>query len=121
MVFVDKCARYRWICGMKTKDQMINVVRSWYSDIADLQTMHKLVVVMSNNAGENKWREIQDFFESKGIQNHFSTSCEHTQNGPAESTINQSPEQSWQSQEEDFGSMADASNVTFKTQIERFI
>jgi hypothetical protein len=69
---------------MKTKDQMINVVKKWYSD---LRTMHRLVVVVSDNAGENRSQEIKEFFESKGIRNHFSTAREQWQNGPAESTI----------------------------------
>jgi hypothetical protein len=72
---------------MKTKDQMINVVKRWYSDIADLRTKHRLEVVVSDNAGENKSQEVKEFFESKGIRNHFSTPREQWQNGP-ESTIN---------------------------------
>jgi hypothetical protein len=88
VVFVDKCTGYRWIYGMKTKDQMINVVKRWYSDIADLRTKHRLVVVVRDNAGENKSQEVKEFFESKGIRNHFSTAREQWQNGPAESTIN---------------------------------
>jgi hypothetical protein len=75
-VFVDKCTGYRRIYGMKTKDQMINVVKRWYSDIADLRTKHRLVVVVRDNAGENKSQEVKEFFESKGIRNHFSTASE---------------------------------------------
>jgi hypothetical protein len=88
VVFVEKCTGYRWICGMKTKDQMINGVKRWYSDIADLRTKHRLVVVVRNNAGGNKSQEVKEFFESKGIWNDFSTAREQWQNGPAESTIN---------------------------------
>jgi hypothetical protein len=73
---------------MKTKDQMINVVKRWYSDIADLRAKHRLVVVVSNNAGENKSQEVKEVFESKGIQNDFSTPREQWQNVAAESTIN---------------------------------
>ena len=88
VVFVDKCTGYRWIYGMKTKDQMINVVRRWYNNIADLRTKHRLVVIVRDNAGENKSQGVKEFFESKGIQNHFSTAREQGQNGPAEATIN---------------------------------
>ncbi len=75
---------------MKTKDQMINVVKRWYSDIADLRTKHRLVVVVHNNhdASENKSQEVKEFLESKGIRNHFSTAREQWQNRPAESTNN---------------------------------
>jgi transposase InsO family protein len=73
---------------MKTKDQIINVVKRLYIDIADLRAMDRLVVVVRDNASENKSQEIKEFFESKGIRNHFSAPREQWQNGPAESTIN---------------------------------
>ena len=73
---------------MKTKDEMISVVKRWYSDIADLRAKHKLVVFVRDNAGENKSKDIKEFFESVGVRNHFSTAHEQWQNGPAESTIN---------------------------------
>jgi hypothetical protein len=90
VVFVGKCTGYRWIYGMKTKDQMINVMKKWFRDIADLRVlvMHRLAVIMRDNAGENKSQEIKEFFESKGIRSHFSTSREQWQEGPAESTFN---------------------------------
>ena len=37
---------------MKDKDQVINVVKKWYSYIADLQAMHRSVVVVRDHAGE---------------------------------------------------------------------
>ncbi len=61
---------------MKTKDQMINVVNRWYSDIADLRTKHRLLVVVRDNTGEKKSQEVMEFFESRGIWNHFSTARE---------------------------------------------
>ncbi len=73
---------------MKTKDQMINVVMRWYTDIADLRAKHRLVVVVSDNAGENKSQEVKELFESKRIRNHFSIPREQWQNGTAESTMN---------------------------------
>ena len=36
-------------------------VKSVYSDIADLRQKHKLVVIVRDNAGENKSHEIIDF------------------------------------------------------------
>jgi hypothetical protein len=48
--------------------------------------MHE--AVMCDNAGENRSEEILDFFKSKGIRNHFSTSRDKWQNRPAEVTIN---------------------------------
>ena len=88
VVFVDCNSGYRWLYGMKLKSEMLNVVKKWYSDIADLRLKHKLVVVMRDNAGENKSQAIIDFFESVGVKNYFSTSHEQWQNGLAEAAIN---------------------------------
>jgi hypothetical protein len=48
--------------GMKTNDEMIQVVKQWYSYIANLLAKHKLVVFVRDNARENKSRDIKDFF-----------------------------------------------------------
>jgi hypothetical protein len=42
---------------------------------------------MRDNAGENKSKEIKDFFYSEGVRNHFSISHEQWQNGLAEAAI----------------------------------
>ena len=52
IVFVDAATGYRWLYGMKTKDNAIKALRTWYADIADLRTKHKLVVLMRDNASE---------------------------------------------------------------------
>ncbi len=36
IVFVDAATGFRWIHGMKTKDDAIEVLQTWYTDIADL-------------------------------------------------------------------------------------
>ena len=56
----------------EVKDDILDVVKKWYSDVAELRQLHELVVVMRDNAKKNKSREIKDFFESKGV---------HTNNG----------------------------------------
>ena len=73
---------------MKTRDKMLQVVKRWYGDIADSCQKDTLVVVMRDNAGENKSKEIMEFFHSVGVRNHFSTSHEQWQNGLAEAAIN---------------------------------
>jgi hypothetical protein len=50
VLFADYQTGYRWLYGMKTKDETIDIVKQWYNDIAK----HKLVVFTSDNAGENK-------------------------------------------------------------------
>jgi len=88
VVIVDCHTGYRWLYGMKTRDEMLQVVKRWYGDIADLRQKHTLVVAMRDNAGENKSKEIMEFFDSVGVRNHFSTSHEQWQNGLAEAAIN---------------------------------
>jgi hypothetical protein len=88
VVLVDNQTGYWWVYGMKTKDEMIKVVKQWYSDIANLLAKHKLVVFVRDNAGEHKSRDIKEFFESVGVRNHFSSAHEQWQNGPAAASIN---------------------------------
>jgi hypothetical protein len=88
IVFVDAATGYQWIYGLKSKDDAIKALRKWYSDIADLRTKHKLVVLMLDNASEYKSEEMMQFLESRGIRSHFSTPTEQWQIGAAESTIN---------------------------------
>jgi hypothetical protein len=81
LVFIDAATGYRWIYGLKTKDEALNVVKKWYANITDLRAKHKLIVLMRDNVGEQ-------FLDSKGVQSHFSTPKEQWQNGSAEATIN---------------------------------
>jgi hypothetical protein len=41
-----------------------------------LRQKHTLVVVMRDNAGENKSKEFMEYFDSVGVRNHFSTAHE---------------------------------------------
>ncbi len=52
---------------MKLKREMLKVVKKWYSDIAVLKQKHKLLVVLRDNAGENKFQVIvaSDFAHSQ--------------------------------------------------------
>jgi hypothetical protein len=88
VVLVDNQTGYQCVYGMKTRDEMITVVKQWYSDIADLRAKHKLVVFVRDNAGENKSKDIKGFFESVGVRNHFSSAHEQWQKGPAGASIN---------------------------------
>ena len=57
VVMVDCHTGYRWLYGMKTRDEMLQVVKRWYGlyygdhDIAELRQKHTLVVVMRDKAG----------------------------------------------------------------------
>ena len=88
VVLIDCNSGYRWIYCMKLKSDMLKAVKKWYSDIAALQHKHLLLVVMRDNAGENKSQEVVDFFESMGVKNYYSTAHEQWQNGLPEAAIN---------------------------------
>ncbi len=77
---------YRWIYGLKTKDEALNVVKRWYAFIADFRAKRKLVVLMRDNAYKYKSEEIMQFLDSKGVQKHFSTPKEQWQIGSAEAS-----------------------------------
>ncbi len=63
LIITDDCTGYRWLYGLKTKDDVLKAVKKWYSDIADLRETHTLLVVMRDNAGRNKFKEIVAFLE----------------------------------------------------------
>ena len=88
LVITDDCTGYRWLYGLKTKDDILRAVKKWYSDIAVLRETHTLLVVLRDNAGENKSKEIIEFFESMGVENRYATPYEQWQDGQAESSIN---------------------------------
>ena len=71
-----------------TLNIVLQVVKRWYSDIADLRQKNTLVVVMRNNSGENKSKEIMDYFDYVRVRKQFSTAHEQWQNGLPEAAIN---------------------------------
>ncbi len=71
---------------MKTKDEMINVVKQWYSYLADLSQKYQVVGFM-RKCRRNQSKEIAEFLNSHGIRSHFSESYEQWQNNSAEITI----------------------------------
>ncbi len=61
---MDRHSGYRWLYGVKAKEDMLKVIRKGYSNIANIRQKHNpviLVVVMRDNAGENKPHEIMEF------------------------------------------------------------
>ncbi len=70
---------------------MLEVIKKWYADIADLRQSswqtYQVVCVMRENAGENRSKDVFEFLNSHGIRSHFSEAYEQWQNGSAESSI----------------------------------
>ena len=78
IIFVDAATGYRWIYGMETKDDAIKALRTWYADIADLRTKHKLVVLMRDNASEYKSEEKMQFLKIKKLLTRSVSGCRRT-------------------------------------------
>ena len=87
IVFIDDASSYRWLYGVRSKDQAYEVVKRWYSDIADIRTKYPLIELCRDNAGENTSDRIKEFIESVGAKNYWSTSYEPWQNGAAEGSV----------------------------------
>jgi hypothetical protein len=43
VVITNDCTGYRWLYGKKTKDEIFKILRRWYSDIAALRNIHKII------------------------------------------------------------------------------
>jgi hypothetical protein len=54
LIITDDCTGYRWLYGLKTKDDILKAIKKWHSDIAELRETHTVIMVMRDNAGENK-------------------------------------------------------------------
>jgi hypothetical protein len=51
-VLTDDCSECRWAYGLKTKEELLDAVKQWYAEIADLLEKYQLLVVMRDFAGE---------------------------------------------------------------------
>ncbi len=54
-VLIDDCSEYQWAYGLKTKNKLIDVVKQWYAEIADLRETYQLLVVMRESAARLCW------------------------------------------------------------------
>jgi hypothetical protein len=68
-----------------TKDEVKLASERWMAEIAELREKYPLfLVVMRDNAGENKSKELADYFTSRRVENYYSTAYEPWQDGLAE-------------------------------------
>jgi hypothetical protein len=86
-VFTDDCTEHRRTNGLRIKDELIDVFKQWYAEIADLRGKYQLRVDMRDFAGENMSQEIQENFTEKGVKSFFATPHEPWQDGLAEAGI----------------------------------
>lgn len=87
LVITDDASMYRWVYGLKTKDEANAMVRRWIADIADIRDRHRLEIIIRDNASELKSKDLTDHLESLGLKNYYSAAYEQWQNGLSESSI----------------------------------
>ena len=88
LIITDDASMFRWVYGLKTKDEADAAVRKWVGDVVEIRIRNPLQIVIRDNAGELKSKQLKEFIESLGSQNYYSVAYEQWQNGLAESSIN---------------------------------
>jgi hypothetical protein len=68
IVITDDATMFRWVYGLKTKDDANAMIRKWVSDISDIRE-HPIKIIIRDNAGE---------FRSKDKMNLWSVSARRT-------------------------------------------
>jgi len=87
LIITDDASMYRWVYGLKTKDEANAMVRRWIADIADIRDRHRLEIIIRDNVAELKSKDLIDHLESLGLKNYYSVPYEQWQNGLFESSI----------------------------------
>jgi hypothetical protein len=86
-LFVVDHIGLKWLYSLKSKDEARGAAQRWMVEISELQEKYSLLVVMRDNARENKLKEISDYFTSMGVTNYYATEYEQHQEGLAEGGI----------------------------------
>ncbi|WJZ83402.1 hypothetical protein VitviT2T_003088 [Vitis vinifera] len=83
VTFIDDCTRMRWLCLMKTKDE-VNLLFKNFHKMIETQYNAKVRVLRSDNGGEYQSSDLQKYLEGHDIIHQ--TTCSNTpqKNGVAE-------------------------------------
>ena len=87
MILTDSFSGFIWVYGLKTKDQTLGALKKWYCDIAPIRAKHALITLMRDNAGENRFQDVEDFIQSIHVQSRYSAPYEQWQDGQPETAI----------------------------------
>ncbi|GJT96144.1 putative ribonuclease H-like domain-containing protein [Tanacetum coccineum] len=83
LVITDDYSRFTWVFFLATKDETSGILKSFITGIENLVD-HKVKVIRCDNGIEFKNREINQFYEMKGILREFSVARTPQQNKVAE-------------------------------------
>ncbi len=81
--FIDDKSHYVWTYPLKTKDQAFNKFVEW-KIMAERESGKKLKILRSDNGGEYKSKEFEDYLKSEGIHHQCTIPKTPQQNGVAE-------------------------------------
>ncbi|GJV44999.1 putative ribonuclease H-like domain-containing protein [Tanacetum coccineum] len=82
LVVTDDYSRFTWVFFLATKDETSDILKSFITNIENLVD-HKVKVIRYDNGTEFKNREMNQFYEIKGILRQFSVARTPQQNGVA--------------------------------------
>ncbi|GJS08768.1 putative ribonuclease H-like domain-containing protein [Tanacetum coccineum] len=83
LVVTDDYSRFTWVFFLATKDKTSGILKSFITGIENL-VYHKVKVIRCDNGTEFKNKEMNQFYEMKGILRQFSVDRTPQQNGVAE-------------------------------------
>nr|GEU89745.1 putative ribonuclease H-like domain-containing protein [Tanacetum cinerariifolium] len=83
LVVTDDFSRFTWTFFLKTKDKTSDILRNFITEIENLKEL-KVKIIMCDNRGEFRNKEMNEFYLRKGIKSEFSNSRTPQQNEVAE-------------------------------------
>nr|GEW89166.1 hypothetical protein [Tanacetum cinerariifolium] len=83
LVVTDDFSRFTWTFFLKTKDETSGILRKFITKIKNLKDL-KVKIIMCDNGGEFRNKEMNNFCSHKGIKREFSNARTPQQNGVAE-------------------------------------
>ncbi|GKC12485.1 putative ribonuclease H-like domain-containing protein [Tanacetum coccineum] len=83
LVITDDFSRFTWLFFLATKDETSGILKSFVTGIENLVD-HKVKVIRCDNRTKFKNKEMNQFYEMKGILRQYSVARTPQQNGVAE-------------------------------------
>ena len=73
VVYTDSHGEYRWQYGLKTKDEVLQASKRWFTEVEDIRQKFPLLSVVRDNSRENSSKELNYFFTENVVKIYYST------------------------------------------------
>ena len=83
VTFIDDKSRYTWVYVLKHKHEVLEKFKEWRSKV-EKSTGFKIKTFRTDNGGEYKSKEFEDYLKKEGIKHEFTVPKTPEQNGVAE-------------------------------------